>query len=292
MKILLSILNLLPKRWIQGANALRGKYPLIKRFTDWVPNMLRNQNTKILNGLGKGLKFNCGNSAVGFMFGTHDLDVQFALKKLLRPNMVCYDIGANVGFTAIISRKCVGSGGEVVCFEPMVENAKQIKINSDLNDYSNVKVCQVALGDVDGEAEFQVSFAPTWGRLSNAGFTPEKKGTTKVPLFKLDTLVPLHNFSLPGFIKMDVEGAEEKVLYGSQSVIQRALPVMIIEIHHTFKEVAELLKKWHYSVEILTQTPDTVDVDGEFQIIAFPAGNSEVAEFIKEFHRTKEFFFN
>src|SRR5580693_7607022 len=122
MRLLLALLNCIPPSWIRAASALRGRFPLVKRATNWLPNLLRNRKGRILNGLGRGLKFNGGNSAVGFILGTHDTDVQFAMSRLLRPGMTCYDVGANVGFTAVLAAKCVGETGRVVCFEPLPEN--------------------------------------------------------------------------------------------------------------------------------------------------------------------------
>src|SRR5262245_37996544 len=125
MRIVRNIIERVPVSWIHAGAALRGRFPLLKRLTNWLPNALRNREGNIRNGLGRGLKFHGGHSAVGFMLGTHDTDVQFALSKLLKPGMVCYDLGANVGFTAVLAAKCVGSSGRVECFEPLPENAQQ-----------------------------------------------------------------------------------------------------------------------------------------------------------------------
>src|SRR5271156_963002 len=102
-------------------------------MTDWLPAMLKNQEGRIQKGLGRGLRFNAANSAVGFLLGTHDLEVQYTLSRLLRPGMTVYDIGANVGFTAMLAAKQVGPDGKVVCFEPLAANAEQIAQNAKFN---------------------------------------------------------------------------------------------------------------------------------------------------------------
>src|SRR5262245_13570479 len=188
MGMLLEFMGRMPTSWVRAAGALRGRSPWLRRMTDWVPALLRGREGRIQNGLGKGLRFNPGRSAVGFLFGTHDLEVQTAIGRLLKPGMTAFDVGANVGFTAVLAAKCVAPGGKVVCFEPLAANAEQIGHNAGLNGFTHVEVRQEALGRADGEAEFTLSHSPTWGRLASAGTTPQQSGSTRVPVRSLDSL--------------------------------------------------------------------------------------------------------
>jgi FkbM family methyltransferase len=244
-----------------------------------LPNALRNREAPIRNGLGRGLMFNGGNSAVGFLLGTHDTDVQFALARLLRPGMTCYDFGANVGFTAVLAAKCVGPTGRVECFEPLPENARQIRVNADLNKFAHVLVQQVALGASDGEAEFRTSHAPTWGRLAEAGATPQESGVIRVPVRRLDSLVTAEGLPDPQFIKMDVEGAEAGVLLGARELLARARPVMVIELHHTYHAVVDALAGLDYTIRPLVSGGQISSTDGEFQILAYPSGHADAEAF-------------
>jgi FkbM family methyltransferase len=279
VRFLLKLLDRVPASWIRAASAMRGRFPIVKRATDWLPNLLRNREGRIQKGLGRGLRFNGGESAVGFILGTHDTDVQFALSRLLRPGMVCYDVGANVGFTAVLAARCVGDAGRVVCFEPLSDNARQIRVNADRNGFSQIQVHQVALGGADGEAEFRLSHAPTWGRLADAGATPEQSGTTRVPVRRLDSLAASESLPPPQFIKMDVEGAEADVLAGGRAMLAAARPVMVIELHHTYQAVVDALAGLDYEVRPLVPGGQVANTDGEFQILAYPTGHPEAAAF-------------
>lgn len=279
MKLLRKLIERLPPSWIRAGAALRGRFPIVKRATNWLPNLLRNRESTIHNGLGRGLKFNGANSAVGFLLGTHDTDVQFALSRLLRPGMICYDIGANVGFTAILAAKCVGETGRVVCFEPLPANAAQIRINAGLNSFSQIQVHQVALGNSDGEAEFTLSHSPTWGRLADAGATPEQSGSIQVPVRRLDSLAPAESLPDPQVIKMDVEAAEASVLAGARTLLERARPVMVIELHHTYQAVVDALAGLNYVVRPLVSGGQIASTEGEFQILAYPSGHEEGERF-------------
>ncbi len=275
MRFLLKLLDRVPASWIRAAAAARGRFRIMRWATNWVPNLLRNREGQIQKGPGRGLKFIGGNSAVGFLLGTHDTDVQFALSRLLRPGMTCYDIGANVGFTAVLAGRCVGESGWVVCFEPLPENAALIRVNADLNAFRHVSVHQVALGESDGEAEFRTSHAPTWGRLADAGETPAESGITRVRVCRLDSLAATECLPDPRVIKMDVEGAEAGVLKGGRAMLERAKPVMIIELHHTYQAVVAALVGLEYTIRPLVPGGKLDSTDGEFQILAYPSGHAD-----------------
>jgi FkbM family methyltransferase len=275
---LLELFYRVPPSWVRAAGAVRGSSPRIKAMTDWLPALLRGHEGKIQNGLGRGLSFNGSNSAMGFVFGTHDPEVQYALSRLLRPSMVTYDIGANVGFTAMLAARQVAPSGRVICFEPLAEPAAQIVHNARLNGFSFVDVHQVALANSDGEAEFFVSKESTWGRLSQAGPAPQQNGVIRVPMRTLDAYAASQALPSPQFIKMDVEGVEAEVIAGGKKLLAAARPVMVIELHHTYRAVIEALAGLDYLVRPLTTTGEIASTDGEFQILAYPNERRDVEE--------------
>jgi FkbM family methyltransferase len=270
MGTLLNLFQRVPSSWIRAAGSVRGSSPRIKALTDWLPALLRGREGRIQKGLGRGLRFNGANSAMGFVFGTHDPEVQYALSRLLKPGMTTYDIGANVGFTAMLAAKCVAPGGRVVCFEPLAEPAAQTLHNAGLNGFSFVQVHQVALASSDGEAEFFVSAESTWGRLAEAGPAPQQNGVIRVPMRTLDSFASEHALPLPEVIKMDVEGVEAAVISGGKKLLAASRPVMIIELHHTYQAVVDSLAGLDYAIRPLTTTGKIASTDDEFQILAYP----------------------
>jgi FkbM family methyltransferase len=177
--------------------------------------------------------------------------------------MNVYDVGANVGFTAVLAARLVTAEGAVVCFEPLPDNVRQIKYNASLNRFAHVRVQQVALGKEDGEAEFVLSSSPTWGRLATSGFTPEKVGTTRVPVRRLDTLVAEEGLPAPDFIKVDVEGAEADVLAGAAHLLDSARPVLLIETHGTNRAVVDALAGHDYQIHVLGSPVALLDAPRE-----------------------------
>lgn len=270
MATLLELFGRVPSSWIRAAGSVRGRSARIKALTDWLPALLRGREGRIQRGLGRGLRFNGANSAMGFVLGTHDPEVQYALARLLKPGMTAYDIGANVGFTAMLAARRVAPGGRVVCFEPLAEPAKQVLHNAGLNGFSFVQVHQVALASADGEAEFFVSAESTWGRLSQAGPAPQQNGVIRVPMRTLDSFASEHGLPSPHVIKMDVEGVEASVIAGGRKLLESSRPIMIIELHHTYQAVIDSLEGLDYAVRPLTATGEIASKDGEFQILAYP----------------------
>jgi FkbM family methyltransferase len=268
MGVVSSLISRVPQSWIQAASAARGSSPFVKKATNWLPNLLRNREGQIQRGLGRGLLFNGGPSAVGFLLGTHDLDVQYAMYRLIERGMTVYDIGANVGFTGILAARQAGPAGHVVCFEPLTINSDRIRENATRNSFA-IDVHEMALGEKDGEAEFLISESPTWGRLAQSGKPPRQSGVTRVPVRSLDSMIERDRLPPAQFIKMDVEGGEADVLKGARKYLAAHHPVMLIELHHTYDAVVAALAGLDYEVKPLT-TPHSLD--DEFQLLAFPKG--------------------
>jgi FkbM family methyltransferase len=267
MRIFSKLTRHVPESWIQAASAARGSSPVFKRMTNWLADLLRNQEGQIQRGLGRGLRFNGGPSAVGFLLGTHDLDVQYAMYRLIEPGMTVYDVGANVGFTALLAARQASARGRVVCFEPLGANSEHIRANAARNGFDFIDVHEVALGVEDGQADFLLSESPTWGRLARSGSPPRPSGATRVPVRSLDSLIERDCLPPAQFIKMDIEGGEADALRGARKYLGTHHPIMLIELHHTYGAVVDALSGLDYQVRPLG---NLASLEGEFQLLAFP----------------------
>ena len=79
------------------------------------------------------------------------------VEKLLDPNMVVFDVGANIGYYSLIFATRVGNGGQVHAFEPTPALAERIRLNLALNGLAHVKVNQAAVSHVVGTASLHIS---------------------------------------------------------------------------------------------------------------------------------------
>lgn len=245
----------------------------------WGASWVKGQDAVILHGAGQGLRFNVAGSHSAFILGNHEPEVQELLETVLRPGMTYYDVGANVGFFAMIAARLLGSSGHVVCFEPLPENARQIEYNARLNGFSNIAVRCEALGGSNRSDVFNTSVEPTWGMLSTVGKPPEQaSGQITVEVRTLDSLCGGGGLPRPDLIKMDVEGAEAEALTGALATLGAARPILVIELHRTNDAVTAVLDKLEYVSAVLGSSISVHDVTWDANIVAVPRERTELLE--------------
>ena len=207
--------------------------------------------------------------------------MQSALASLIRPKMIVYDIGANVGFFSMIAARLVGPEGRVVSFEPVQINADQIMHNALLNNFAHVHVRAEALGNENGPASFYTSEIPTLGRFTKFGSPDEFCNETTVTVRQLDALLAETELPPPDLIKMDVEGAEVDVLAGAFQTITRFRPLLLIELHGTNEPIAQALETQEYITHVLGSLDDIRAARWSAHIIARPRERTDLSEIIK-----------
>jgi len=226
--------------------------PFLRPGFDWCAARMKNEDSVIQRGVGRGLRFNPGGSNVSYLLGTVEQEIQNVLQLWLRPEMTVYDVGANVGFITVIAARLVGEKGKVCGFEPVPMLADQAMHNALLNQFRQVSIHRVALSDQDREAVFQVSKNLTMGRLANReSHAPDAENELVVRERKLDTLVATDGLPDPDLVKIDVEGTEAAVLDGATEVLRRARPALLIELHSTNQAVAGRLEKLSFVGRLL-----------------------------------------
>jgi FkbM family methyltransferase len=266
---MLRIIALLPRpvlKWLEDAQF---RYPLLRRLRSRMANRAKNRDGFILSGVGKGLRFNPGTSNASYLLGTSEPAVQQVLQELLRPGMVFYDIGANVGFLSVIASRLVGPSGGVVAFEPLEANVHQIEHNARLN-LAAITVIPAALSNEDGAHDFVVS-GSTVGQL--AGFQDRDLAaieTRTVSVQRLDTICAELKHSSPDLIKIDVEGAEVSVLEGGRATLELKRPILMIELHNTNAAVQAELEVLGYVPFVLGSSHSVIEAPPFAYVIAAP----------------------
>jgi FkbM family methyltransferase len=133
------------------------------------------------------------------------------------------DVGSNVGFFALRFAEWVGSHGRVVAIEPEQKNYEELTRRLAARGYASRVVPYHAVADrVSGQVMLDVN-------PDHPG--DHKIGTQGIPVQarKLDELVS----DLPRpvcLIKIDVQGAEQRVLEGATEILRMDKPALFIEI--------------------------------------------------------------
>jgi len=138
--------------------------------------------------------------------------------RYLDENSIYYDIGTNIGYHAVAVQK--QSGCKVMAFEPHPNHFAVAAYNC---QNKPIQLFHTALSDSEGEmtiSDFDESIVGNYGEvgIKNEGI--------QVPTIKLDELQELTTITL---MKIDVEGAELKVLEGAEKTIDALRPVIFFE---------------------------------------------------------------
>ncbi len=73
----------------------------------------------VVQGPLRGKRWIAGSSNHGCWLGSYELAKQRKVIELVRPGMVCWDVGAHVGFYTLLFAELVGPLGRVFAFEPL-----------------------------------------------------------------------------------------------------------------------------------------------------------------------------
>jgi len=145
---------------------------------------------------------------------------------------VVVDIGSNIGYYALLEARLVGENGKVFAIEPVDENLRTLKKNIVLNDFPNIEVFQLAIGDENKHDNIYVSdFRNQSSMIHREDLTVNKK--TKKQAIEVMTLDRfLEDKPTPDLIRMDVEGYEYEIIMGMTEFFKSSKPLKILmELH-------------------------------------------------------------
>lgn len=138
------------------------------------------------------------------------------------------DIGANIGYYALLESKLVGEEGIVYALEPVKRNFELLKENIKLNNINNIETFKLAAGDESKKALIHISKKGNWSSLVyRKGMKFFEK--EEVDIVKIDEF--LKDKRKPTFIRMDVEGYEYAIIEGMKQTLELDNLKLLIEIH-------------------------------------------------------------
>lgn len=167
------------------------------------------------------------------------------------------DIGANVGYFALLEAHILGNSGTIYAIEAERENIKHLKRNVELNDYSNIKIIHKAVGEENTKTNLSISQASNTHKISK--IDTENSNEQSVEMITIDKLITEHNISkdIPLVIRMDIEGYENYAFEGMKDLLNSKQPIYImIEIHdrshNPIKTVLNTLKRNRFCPEYVS----------------------------------------
>lgn len=151
-----------------------------------------------------------GISAALYSNGIREAAFMSIMDHAVNKDMVCIDLGANIGYATLLMLNNVGPNGFVYAIEPDPNNLGLLEDNIRDNNFNGTcELIKCAMSNEDGELSFWQSSRPN---CSSVLKTKTSVNEIKVPCYTLNTF--LKDRKYPNFIKMDIEGHETQVFEG------------------------------------------------------------------------------
>lgn len=173
------------------------------------------------------------------IYGEYEPKLVKSCLQHLNRNKDVIDIGANIGFYSVLFAQEINK--RVLSVEPTQNALKRLRQNIKLNNVeSKVEIFEGVVSDhngtlkiksVVGKEEYSTICNPVHESIGQQQILEEE-----VECITLDDLIEKYQLS-PGFIKMDVEGAEMLVFKGAMKTLTKHRPIIISEL------TDELLRK-------------------------------------------------
>ena len=146
------------------------------------------------------------------------------LRRFVTPGSTVIDVGANIGFFTTLFASWSTGAGRVIAIEPEEVNFAALRR---LLAKKNLDAIVEPLRGVAAEATGTLCLAlnphhPGDHRIADCGIP--------VPAFSLDDLLSERGWPPVSLIKIDVQGAEARVLAGAWATIERFHPTLFIEV--------------------------------------------------------------
>jgi FkbM family methyltransferase len=210
---------------------------------------------RVERGSGQGLWLEL-NARTGQQYLRGDVEplIQQVLSERLKPGMVFFDLGANIGFFTLLAARLVGVSGKVFSFEPEPGNAERLRRNIERNDFNNVTVIEAGVWSASGYVNF-VAGDPSSPDHGIGKFQSGEAAVLGTPTrcLALDDFVRSEPY--PDVIKCDVEGAEIEVFHGAENLLAARHPTIVCEIHSekNDRSIREYFRRLGYRLDYVDE---------------------------------------
>jgi FkbM family methyltransferase len=192
----------------------------------------------------------------GLRSGEYEPHLTAVFERYCTPGTTVVDVGANLGYYTLLASKLVGPGGRVISLEPNSENCRLLLSSLRLGGVTNVQLVPVAADAATGWAYYSTHVGSNGGFIDDGDLLAHPG--VVVPTFRLDDIVE----GPVAFLKMDVEGAEGRVVEGARQLIERDRPIVTTELKSEMLErVSGMTVRDYLSYfEGLGYTPSVLDM--------------------------------
>jgi FkbM family methyltransferase len=162
------------------------------------------------------------------------------MQQLLKTGDVVYDIGANIGYFALLESTIIGDEGHVFAVEPVPFNVDLLRQNIKINRRYNITVYDQAIGSFNGKSKISLS-----DEMNKCTMSDLKESDNQIEIKVQTADMFSRGKDKPTMLRMDVEGYEYEILKGAEKLLaSKNLTDVFLELHPSLmhdNDVEELL---------------------------------------------------
>lgn len=192
--------------------------------------------------------------------GVHEPELVHFLQRTLRHGDFVVDLGAHAGYVSCVA---AALGASVLAVEMQATLIPIIQANAAVNELWNVHTLCAAIGDRSGlvpsmRTDPSPGLQATVGHWERGQYPLTSANHDLVPSMTLDSLFPVAPY--PTLVKVDVEGAEARVLAGAKRLIAAGRTAFMVEVHahllgsmqNTLADITNCFPAERWTLSILT----------------------------------------
>jgi len=207
---------------------------------------------RILAGPMRGMIFKCSdNTGLAALYSGNEKANQNVFRQIVRPGDTVVDAGANWGVHTLYLARLVGPSGHVHAFEPHPLVIEELRWHAARNHMRQVTIHAHGLSHGEGITPFVLGDTSKTSHLAAVDKKIPTGCQVNVPCRTLDSVVAAEGCDRVTLIKIDVEGAESRVLQGAANTIRQFRPHLVVELHSPEQDlaVARTLADWDYKLK-------------------------------------------
>lgn len=217
------------------------------------------------------VKLSCENQELDRLFATrneHEIQFRRVITYLIKNNFIegnIIDLGAWIGDNSIPWAMQLPNN-TIYAIDPSNKNISYIKLLIERNCLDNVKCIETSIGN-------KICKVYTNDNIDHCSFNTDS-GVTSVDCVSLDYLYEQKQVNDIGFIHLDVEGFESRVMMGMTCIIQECIPIIAFEQHiskENYLYLSSMLFSYGYDVYLINEQLKGCNLDCR-NFIAFKRG--------------------
>ncbi len=199
-----------------------------------------------------------GDTVSEYILSTQEWEphLQNALHQLIKPQDKVLVLGAHIGYHTLLISRLVGEDGKVLIFEPNPNTLKILRANIALNDIHNTILYPKAAFSENTTLSFVIPKKDSGQSHVKRPKDEQSSDLITVEAVKIDSLKEIDSIDV---LQMDVEGVEDKAIYGATKLIDNSPNLIVFQEWSPswMKDIDTYLKFWRsrdYKIAQITAT--------------------------------------